>query len=69
MKVWFARMLLWEHEWVTDLNVVLKENEITEALTYEIDVPCAIQWGTVVVLLALTTRSNKDSQTIVQKVP
>ena len=36
---------LWEHEWVTDSNVTLKENEILKALDYEIDVSCPLQWG------------------------
>ena len=31
---------LWEHEWIT-----LKENDILEALDYEIRVPCPLQWG------------------------
>ena len=32
-------------EWITDTSVALKENEILEALNYEIDVPCPLQWG------------------------
>ena len=31
--------------WITDTNVTLKEKEILEALDYEIDVPCPLQWG------------------------
>ena len=36
---------LWEHESVTEPNVLLKENEILGALNYDIDVPCPLQWG------------------------
>ena len=41
---WVCEDALWEHEWVTELNVLLKENEILEALHYDLDVPCSIQW-------------------------
>ena len=37
--------ILWEHEWVTEPSVLLKENDILEALNYDIDVPCPVQWG------------------------
>ena len=33
------------HEWVTEPNVLWKENDILEALSYDIDVPCPLQWG------------------------
>ena len=33
-----------DHEWVTELNVIRKENEILAALNYDLDVPCVIQW-------------------------
>ena len=36
---------LWEHEWVTEPNVLWKENEILEALKFDLDVPCLLQWG------------------------
>ena len=36
---------LWEQEWITDTDVTLKGNEMLEALSYEIDVPCPLQWG------------------------
>ena len=42
---WVTEDFLWEHEWVTETNVVLKENDILEALKYDIDVPCPLQWG------------------------
>ena len=41
---WVTEDFLWEHEWVTETNVVLKENGILEALNYDIDVPCPLQW-------------------------
>ena len=40
---WVCEDALWEHEWVTELDVLLKENEILEALNYDLNVPCAIQ--------------------------
>ena len=36
---------MWEHKWVTELNVIKKVNAIWEALNYDIDVPCSIQRG------------------------
>ena len=36
--------VLWEHEWVTAPNVLWKENDILEALSYDLDVPCPLQW-------------------------
>ena len=42
---WVCEDALWEHEWVTELNVVLKENEILKALNYDFDVPNSIMWG------------------------
>ena len=48
---------LWEHEWITDTNVTLKENDILEALDYEIDVPCPLQWR--VLWLSAPTNLNR----------
>ena len=42
---WVTESSQWEQEWITDTSVTLKENEILEALNYEIDVPCPLQWG------------------------
>ena len=42
---WLTEGSLCEHEWITDTTVTLKENEILEALNYEFDVPCLLQWG------------------------
>ena len=44
-ETWVTKVCLWEHEWITDTNVILKENEVLEALNYEIEVPCPLQWG------------------------
>ena len=35
---WVTKEFLWEHEWITETNVTLKENVILEALKYDIDV-------------------------------
>ena len=32
---WVTEGSLWEHEWITDTNVTLKDNDILEALDYE----------------------------------
>ena len=42
---WVCEDVMWEHEWVTELNVILKENENLEALNYDLDVLCLIQRG------------------------
>ena len=42
---WVTEDFLWEEEWITETNVTLKENAILEALNYDIDVPCPLQWG------------------------
>ena len=44
---WVTEGSLWEHEWITDTSVTMKENEILEALKYESDSPCPLQWGLV----------------------
>ena len=31
-----------DHEWVTELAVTVKENEMLMALNYDMDVPCVI---------------------------
>ena len=33
-----------DHEWVPEISVILKESEMLAALTYDLDVPCVIQW-------------------------
>ena len=42
---WVCKDALWEHEWVTEPNVLWKENDILEALNYDLDVLCPLQWG------------------------
>ena len=42
---WVTAGSLWEHEWTTDTNVTLHENEILEALDYEIEVPWPLRFG------------------------
>ena len=42
---WVCEDALWEHEWVTEPNVLWKENDILEALNYDLDVPCPLQLG------------------------
>ena len=39
-----------EHEWITDTNVTLEENEILEVLNYEIEVHLPTPVGPSVVL-------------------
>ena len=41
---WVCEDALRDHEWVTELNVILKENENLEALNYDLDapLPCVI---------------------------
>ena len=41
---WVTEVCLWEREWMMDSDVTLKENEILEALNYEIEVRCPLQW-------------------------
>ena len=36
---WVTEGSLWEHEWITDTTVTMRENEILAALNFEIDVP------------------------------
>ena len=43
--IWVTEDFVWEHEWVTERNVLWKENDILEALNYDIDIPCPFQWG------------------------
>ena len=41
---WVCEGALGDHEWVTEIHVTLKENEILTVLNYD-DVSCVIQWG------------------------
>ena len=42
---WATEDFLWEHDWITETKFTMKENLILEALNYDIDVPCPLQWG------------------------
>ena len=42
---WVTEDSLWEHEWITETNATLKENLTLEALDWDIDVPCPLQWA------------------------
>ena len=42
---WVCEEVLEEHEWVSQLNISLKQEEVLRELDYEIDVPCVVQWG------------------------
>ena len=41
---WVCEDFLWEDEWVTEPDVLWKENDILQALNYDLDVPCPLQW-------------------------
>ena len=53
---WETEDFQWEHELVTELNVLWNGNDILEALNYDIDVPCPLQWG----LLCFSAPSNPN---------
>ena len=55
---WVTDDFQWEHEWVTEPTVLLKENDILEALNYDIDVPCTLQWR----LLWFSAPSNLNGE-------
>ena len=33
-----------DHDWISEYSLVMQENKILEALNYDIDVPCVVQW-------------------------
>ena len=39
---WVCEDALWEQEWVTEPNVLWKENDMLEALNSDLDVPCSL---------------------------
>ena len=41
---WVREDAMEDHEWVRKLVVTLIENEILVALSYDIGVPCVIEW-------------------------
>ena len=42
---WLTEDSLWDYEWITETKVTMKENFILEALHYDIEVPCPLQWA------------------------
>ena len=42
---WVTEDSLWDHEWITETKVTMKENLILDALHYDIEVPCPLQWA------------------------
>ena len=36
---------LLDHEWITETKVIVRENLILEALNFDIEVPCPLQWA------------------------
>ena len=40
---WVTEDFLWDHEWITETKVTMKENVILEALHCDIEVPCPLQ--------------------------
>ena len=42
---WVTEELLWDHEWITETKVAMKEKLILEALHHDIEVPCPLQWA------------------------
>ena len=55
---WVTEDFLWEHEWIMETNVTLKENVILDALNYDIDVPCPLQWG--LLWFSAPTKLNRE---------
>ena len=51
---WVTEDSQWDHEWTTVTKVTVKENFILEALHYDIDVSCPLQWA----LLWFAARTN-----------
>ena len=42
---WVCDVAMEGHEWVSEATVSMEEYGMLVALNYEIDVPCAVQWG------------------------
>ena len=41
--VWVTEDFQWEPEWITETNVLWKENDILEALNCVFEIPCPLQ--------------------------
>ena len=55
---WVCDDVLENHESVSKLTGSMPENVVLVVLNYNIDVPCVVQWGIVVVLVAFATESK-----------
>ena len=42
---WVIQDFLWDHEWITETKVTMKETLILEILHHDIEVPCPLQWS------------------------
>ena len=42
---WVTEDTLWDHEWITETKVTMKEIFNLKALHFNIDVPCPLQWA------------------------
>ena len=59
---WVCEDFLWEHEWFTETNVLSKENDILEALNYDIGRTLPTPVGTSVVLCTVKAQSQVREQ-------
>ena len=55
---WVTEDFLWDHEWITETKVTMKENLILEALHFDIEAPCPFQWS----LLWFSAPTNLNRQ-------
>ena len=65
---WVCEEAMEGHEWVSELNISMQEKEILVALSYEIDVPCVVQWR--LLWFSSPSRLNQrfaDNATILEK--
>ena len=42
---WVTEDSPWDRKWITETKATMRENLILEALHYDIDVPCPLQWA------------------------
>ena len=57
---WVCQNFLLEHEWVIEPNVLWKENDILDALNYDIDVQCPLQMVTSVLRTVKAQQKNGE---------
>ena len=41
---WFCAYCQDNHDWISEFSLVMQETFILEALDYDIDIPCTVQW-------------------------